>query len=899
VTRLARRTARREWRRTTLVAALVMVPVMVGVVVAGLVRANDVTPVERVTAELGAADLGVELHPSGPEPLTVDDTDLATMAGLVDEVDADRSLPYRTSGWYQTGAELLDGARVTDLPLDDPLADGMYQVMAGRAPQAVDEIALSEELLEHHTLSLGDTIELDGAGELTIVGAFIEPTNVRTRVAAVMPAALDRLLDGYEVDAVPQWLLGGLADSGAAEQDLYAAYDQATGLSEAQERVVARDEMQEAGVEVAATPESETLPAQPSLASRANLLRTYEMSPTGLDRMMTPQVIATLVAAVLLAEVALIAGAAYATGARRRLRELGLLGANGATTAHVRGAVVGEATVTGIVGAVAGIGAGLALLRFGRPLMQRFLAPLLTRLELSTTDLLGPAVVAILAVTIAAWLPARTAARVPTTTALEGRMPLSAPKRWIVPAGTGLAGFGALLLLAGILAAGSVGGVVAAMGVLLAIAGTALLTVPMIAGIGRIADRFPATLRLVLRDSGRQRTRAAAASASAMVVLIAPVLIATISLSMQHRDLVHGLPAADNHVLLPPTEQMLAGTDPATVDLDAIAADRDASLAAIAAVLPDAARADVRILDERASVAPDPRFTTSPPEEHEDPAAAGELGPDQQRNAEEELWYGWDQTDTNLAEATDGLLAALGDPAITRAVDDGQLVVLGLEARDTTVTIAGQQRPAVEVPAHVLRRGFPRVLVPPASTAELGLEVAGTADLFVTPEPITGAKRDALYQTVNTGDLPIGTVGPGNGPWLRWTAVAATLAIALMILALVTMLSATESDHDLRTMVAVGAPPRMRRRFLGLQSAIHALVGAILAVPLAIALAWAASRAEADFVTQGLFGAVSARAMWLDWPTIAAVLLGVPLAIGLAIALVVRSAATVPPHRTG
>ncbi|MEX0706155.1 MAG: hypothetical protein WD041_06000, partial [Nitriliruptoraceae bacterium] len=79
VTRLARRTARREWRRTTLVAALVMVPVMVGVVVAGLVRANDVTPAERVTAELGAADLGVELHPDGPEPLTVDDTDLATM----------------------------------------------------------------------------------------------------------------------------------------------------------------------------------------------------------------------------------------------------------------------------------------------------------------------------------------------------------------------------------------------------------------------------------------------------------------------------------------------------------------------------------------------------------------------------------------------------------------------------------------------------------------------------------------------------------------------------------------------------------------------------------------------------------------------------------------------------
>jgi hypothetical protein len=186
------------------------------------------------------------------------------------------------------------------------------------------------------------------------------------------------------------------SDSTAAimvEQGLLAAYDRATGLSVAQERAFGRDELQGAGVEVAATPGSGTRPAEPSVVSRASLLRTYETRPGGLDRVMTPQVIATLVAAVLLAEVALIAGAAYATGARRRLRELGLLGANGATTAHVRGAVVGEATVTGIVGAVAGIGAGLAVLRFGRPLMQRFLAPLLTRLELSTTDLLGPAVV--------------------------------------------------------------------------------------------------------------------------------------------------------------------------------------------------------------------------------------------------------------------------------------------------------------------------------------------------------------------------------------------------------------------------------------------------------------------------------------------------------------------------
>lgn len=66
------------------------------------------------------------------------------------------------------------------------------------------------------------------------------------------------------------------------------------------------------------------------------------------------------------------------------------------------------------------------------------------------------------------------------------------------------------------------------------------------------------------------------------------------------------------------------------------------------------------------------------------------------------------------------------------------------------------------------------------------------------------------------------------------------------------MLATTESDHDLRTMVAVGAAPRRRRRFLGLQAGLHALVGAVLAVPLALADGAAApARLTADWWLSG------------------------------------------------
>lgn len=900
VVRLARRTARREWRRTTLVAALVAVPVMVGILVAGLVRASEVTPAERVTSEMGAADVRVQLHGYGPEPMAADAPDVQVMDRLVQGIGAEHTVRYRATGWYHTGAGLLDGSRVTDVPLGDPLVAGMYRLVDGRPPRAADEIALSEGLLRRGDLALGDTVELVGAGAVTVVAAIVDPTAVRHPVAVTAPATLDLLLEAYDAGATPAWLLGGVPSPETAQQDLLAAYDRATGYRQAHEEVHAQEQGQQARpAEVAdqVGPAAAALPAHPEVTSRAAMLRDQERmaAGSGLDRVITPQVLATLVAAVLLAEVALIAGAAYATGARRRLRELGLLGANGATHGHVRAAVVGEATVTGIVGAAAGVVAGVAALGIGRPLLQRFVGPLITRLELSVSDLIGPALVAVAAVSVAAWLPARTAARVPTTTALEGRMPLSPPPRWIVPAGIVLASLGALLLLTGILAAGPVGGAVAALGILLAIGGTALLTVPMIARIGRLADRFPATLRLVLRDSGRQRTRAAAASASAMVVLIAPVLIASVSLSLERHELVRGLPQPEDQVLLMPDEQAAAfrGSE----EPPGSAPDREAMVAAIAEVLPDAAWARVPILDVRASVAPDPRFT-APSTGDELQFVPGGMGPEAAPSLEERLWsYGL--ADTHVASATDDVVAALGHPGVSTSIGEGRIVVLGLAARDTSVTVDGQELPAVEVPARVLHYGMPRVLVPPARTEALGLQVAGVADLFVTPEPITAAERDAVQRTVHTGGLHIAPVGPGNGAWLRWAAVGTTLVIALVILALVTMLSATESDHDLRTMVAVGAAPRMRRRFLGLQSGVHALVGAALAVPLALGLTWAMSRAEANIVNEGVFGAISARAIWVDWPTVGAVLFGVPLIVGLAIALLVRSAPTVPPRRLG
>ena len=915
VARLARRTARREWRRTTLVGVLVAVPVMVGIVVAGIVRANDLTDEERIASRYGTAELQVSFYP-GEEP-----AEDAALAGGV---------PASDPLWPE-GTEVVDGVvretagpaevlrvrtadgligpggygNITDLDLTSPLAQGRLALTKGTRPQAVDEVALSAPLLADLEVGIGDTFEWQDE-TATVVGTVVDPTNVRAPVMVAHPTRLDALadLDTSPYDdrlhvSEPTWFVGQLDQPQQFAQDVEAAVA-ATSPVDLQTRDQGLQGEQAMMVEDQVGP-TQAVPATPPslhVRTRAQELAMTSFERTGLDRVMTPQVVATLVAAVLLAEVALIAGAAYATGARRRLRELGLLGANGATTGHVRGAVVGEATVTGIVGAGVGVVSGLLALGLGRPVLQRFVTPQITRLELSVTDLIGPAIVAVVAVSVAAWLPARTAARVPTTTALEGRMPLSTPKRWIVPAGVVLAGFGALLLLVGILAAGTFGGLVAGLGVLFAIGGTAMLTVPLVAGVGRFADRFPATLRLVLRDSARQRTRAAAASASAMVVLIAPVLIATMSTTMEQQGMVRGLPEPDTHVYVSPVEQRLAGMSdlPEPVH-DGEAASRSGDLRgqAVATVrneLDDPAQAAVTILDERARVPPAPGFTAV-----SDVNVPNDVPAEMRPGSEEMFWGNWfDDPSTHVAMATPDLLDTLDDDVAT-ALETGGAVVLGLQARDTTVQIGETDVSATEVPASVLRHGFPRVLVTQAVADDLGLDVAGVADLLVSDTPIDEQTRRALYTTVNTVDITVGN-GPGNAQTVRWAAVGATLVIALVILALVTMLAATESDHDLRTMVAVGAAPRMRRRFLGLQAGLHALVGAALAVPLAIALAYAAARAE-TYVPRGTFGAVPPGSMWLDWTTSAVVLVGVPAVISVVIAVLVRSAPTVPPRRLG
>src|SRR5262245_39459878 len=130
--RLARREVRRRPGRTTLVALLVGVPVALMVFSIVLLRTEDVNQDEAWQQDFGDADAVVDA-PGGALP-----TDLPPDAHSV--IVQDASLRVRAAGGVHASVE------ARGFPADDPLMDGLADLVAGRLPTREDEVALAPDL---------------------------------------------------------------------------------------------------------------------------------------------------------------------------------------------------------------------------------------------------------------------------------------------------------------------------------------------------------------------------------------------------------------------------------------------------------------------------------------------------------------------------------------------------------------------------------------------------------------------------------------------------------------------------------------------------------------------------------------------------------------------------------
>lgn len=883
--RVARRNAWRNRKRTTFLVTIIALPVAVAVVVAGLLRADSSTPEEAVRSFMGAADIYVDVSDQ-PAVLAwleaeLADISLATESTFVRSVDDD------------VAPDVSGIEAVSDVDPLDPISGPMRVVVAGQMPGSSDQVALSPRLAERLDVEVGDALDLvlPGIGDSSfeLVGLVGSPRVYDESLVTVAAETMDEVFGVAREGRISLLVTDPDAEATASElaerwhreksqfwpesavlpkpaeletlPDEFYVYFTADEVAQLVD--VARTEGPDAAQQEAFRLfDSTARPAVEIPYLNVDLRQGLLSGGSGLE---SPPTVATAVSALLLLEVAFIAGAAFAAGTRRRLREIGLLGASGASDKHIRLTVLGEGLAVGGLGTLAGIALGVAVLVAARPLIQRFVSRLLVGIGVTPLDLLGPAVMAIGAAALAAWIPSRTASRVPTTTALQGRMPAFPPRKWVVPVGFGLAGIGAALIVVALASSSGLATAMVIAGGAMGIGGTALLAGPILAFLSKGADAVTATPRLVLRDSGRHRTRSAVAVAATLVILLIPVVSIALQATEATRQRVHGLSDAERHLTLmgvAPEEGMVGGARDIT----------PADVERVAALVPEesVARFDI--------IADVPLLIGS-----EIPIAYGEVPG---------IPPGEDEGFGVVAVANAELIAALGHPDLATGLADHGMVVLGVESEPIQVEVDGERRTVSQVPMPVVGFAVPRILVNEDVASDLEGPRFPQA-LFVLSRPMTATEREALF----TGELDI------VGGWsdfgladLYPLMLGGTLLVVLIVIALMTAVSAAEVDQDLGIVVAVGAPGSMRRRFLGVMAGYQTLVAAVLAIPLGLGLLKVVGIAQ-DSYYAGPFGIVRTSFVEVPWPALLAVGIALPILVAALTALSVRSAPVTPPRR--
>ena len=329
----------------------------------------------------------------------------------------------------------------------------------GSYPNGADEVAVTDGVATLLGLEIGQTLALDGRRR-TVVGIVENPRDLSDEFALVSPSSAGRP-DHVTV----------LVDADAGAVDAFV------------------DEQGNRSALVGSGP--------PRSNRGADALAMFSVATVFL-------LLATLVAA-----------AGFAVIAQRRLRQLGMLAAIGATGKHLRLVLLTNGAVVGAIGALLGTIAGLALWVALVPTLEPAFGHRIDPLGLPWALLAMVVLVAVLGATAAAWWPGRAVARVPVTLALSARPPRPKPahRSAIVAAVLIPAGFASLalanrssppLIIAGILAT---------------ILGTLLLGPLAIRLVARAAGRSPIAVRLALRDLARYQARSGSALAAITLAL--------------------------------------------------------------------------------------------------------------------------------------------------------------------------------------------------------------------------------------------------------------------------------------------------------------------------------------------------------------------------------------------
>ncbi|WP_380278253.1 FtsX-like permease family protein [Kitasatospora purpeofusca] len=900
--RIARRDALRAKGRSALVVALVALPVL-GVTGADVVhRSGQLTPGERVERMMGGADALVAAHRPGRSveqaPIAEDgvrvmqeaETDPASapaaaaaaspaalLAGLL---PAGTVLLPATPG-PEVSASTREGlftTATTEADLADPAWKGRLDLVDGRAPAAPHEAAVTRAFLDEAGLRLGDATTLKGLdttpftltgvvehpGDLNKVELVGRPGEVIAPLAAVTQDTASGLIPvGAGLDARAERWLVRLPDGAGLD---WAAIRQLNRYGfTATSRAVALD-----------PPPASAVPYDPD---------RWKLVEGGVDDRL---VVVVTAAGMALLEVTLLAGPAFAVGARRSRRQLALIGAAGGDRGHVRAVVLGGGLVLGLAGAALGLVLGTVLVAVLRPWAEAAGGSRFGHFAIAPLDLLAIAAVGVVTALAAALVPAVQAARRDVVTGLTGRDTVGTPGRklpllglLLVVAGAAAALYGAADRQNGGLPV--VGGLTRRALSVLAGAATAelgvLLFAPLLIALcGRLAGLLPLGPRLALRDSARHRGRTAPAVAAVMAAVAGAVAVGVYTAGTDAQERAAYRPAAPVGAVVLDAVADPGGPEPTALRA---AVERDLPGLGTRADVYDmtyvfCAGCSSTVLAKGAGDRPGPGTNRSRGLAGDTTVLHNLFGL-RDRNAEEALAAGRAVV-FDRAYLHDGKAVLTMQGAAGGSVQPGQAPLP--EVREVAVEAVLVEN------ADAARYGS--VLMNPDAVRRAGLTPRPTGSVWL-PDDAPGAKAQQRAEADVVRLLPHARllVERGYQPKRDVNTLALGGFAAVVVLgaaAVATGLAAADSLGDRATLAAVGAPPRIHRVQAGLQCALIAGIGGVLGtvsgfVP---ALGLLRSRLASELGGSGVPVAV-------PWELLLLVTVVLPVAAGMMAAAFTRS----------
>ncbi|MEO6512029.1 MAG: FtsX-like permease family protein, partial [Nocardioides sp.] len=487
--RIARRDALRSKGRSILVLVMIALPVLAVSAADVVYKTSDVNSTESLDRRLGAADARIVVQPGAGRVFQVADPDQSSMTsggrGGSDDAPTLETI-RRVLGRDVPAVQRADGGvrietdrgvadvGAAELDLSSPLVDGLYRLTEGTWPSGIHQVAVNGALSDKG-FGVGSTVTLREGGTLTVTAVAESTTNKSYPTVVGNPGSLGIA----STDGSATWLIGGGPVSWADVRALNAV-----GVLVLSRQVVEHP-----------PPDSE-LPSE---------LTQY-------DAPVDDTYIAALALVVVMAllEVVLLAGPAFAVGARRHSRTLALMAASGGTPRQARRVILAGGLVLGATAALLGVALGVALGWALLPVVQHYSDSWLGPFEVEPLHLLGVAAFGLLSAFLAAVVPAWLASRQDVVAVLAGRRGDRRPGYRSPVLGAILLGTGIAMSVAG--ARG--GELLIAAAAVVSVLGMILLVPVVVAVLARFSRRLPLVTRYAVRDAARHRTRTVPAVAA-------------------------------------------------------------------------------------------------------------------------------------------------------------------------------------------------------------------------------------------------------------------------------------------------------------------------------------------------------------------------------------------------